>query len=367
MSGPWLQSRPARVVRAFLLSFAAWALLAGVLVGHFAVAVGLPWPEAVRVAIRDWAPWALVTPGIFSLVAWLPLERGRWRAAIPAHLACAAGVLLVVDWWGSSVMPHHPQGGARPTRLPSGEMRRGGPRRGGLLGPFGLRLPMYLAVLSAAHAMYFARRGRERERRELELSASLALARLEALHMQLQPHFLFNALNSIAALVHSRPDAADEMLAALSDLLRLTLQTSGEQELPLRRERELAERYLAIEQVRFGDRLRCEVDLPADTLDALVPTFLLQPLVENAVRHGLEPRGEPGLLRISARREGAILRICVGDNGGGLPEGAAMREGIGLANTRARLLELYGTQGLLELRSQGGLQVTVRIPYHTAA
>ena len=157
------------------------------------------------------------------------------------------------------------------------------------------------------------------------------------------------------------------MIGALSDLLRLTLETSGEQELPLRREMDVVERYVAIEQVRFGDRIRVETEIPADTAAALVPNFLLQPLVENAIRHGLQPQSSDGLLKITARRDGEHLRIEVADNGVGLREGNPARQGIGLANTRARLKELYGDRAGLELASDGGVQVIVRLPFRTKA
>jgi len=218
-------------------------------------------------------------------------------------------------------------------------------------------------LISAAHALLFYRRSKERERRSLELEATLAKSRLEALTMQLQPHFLFNALNAIAALVHKNPDAADEMLAALSDLLRLTLETSREQELPLRRELEFVERYLMIEHVRFGDRLQFELDVAPETEAALVPTFLLQPLVENAVRHGLEPRSGNGKLVIRARRDNGSLRLSVEDNGVGLSDGKPGREGIGLANTRARLHELYDGAANVELRNRDGLTVELTLPF----
>jgi LytS/YehU family sensor histidine kinase len=231
-----------------------------------------------------------------------------------------------------------------------------------------LHVPIYLALVSLAHALHFYRRSQERERRSLELSASLARARLEALKLQLQPHFLFNSLNAIAALVHKDANAADEMLGALSDLLRLTLESSGEQEMPLRRELEVVERYLAIEKVRFGDRLTFSIDAAPDTLSALVPALVLQPLVENAVRHGLEPQRRRGELSIRAARENSVLRLIVEDNGGGLPETSTPREGVGLANTRARLRELYGDAATLELVSgTAGVSVKVTIPFHTAA
>jgi LytS/YehU family sensor histidine kinase len=183
--------------------------------------------------------------------------------------------------------------------------------------------------------------------------------------MQLQPHFLFNSLNAIAALVHTNPEGADEMLAALSELLRLTLETSGAQELPLQQELQFVERYLAIEHVRFGDRLRFDLDVPPDTHAAMVPTFLLQPLVENAVRHGLEPQSGAGLLTVRARREDRMLRISIADNGVGLGNGTAKHEGIGLTNTRARLWALYRDQASLELRNADGLSVDIILPFRT--
>jgi LytS/YehU family sensor histidine kinase len=229
----------------------------------------------------------------------------------------------------------------------------------------GFRLPIYLAIVSIAHALCFYRRAQERERRTLSLQAGLAKARLSALRMQLQPHFLFNSLNAIAELVHKDPDAADDMLVALASLLRLTLETSGEQELPLSRELEFVKRYLAIEHVRLGDRLQVAFDLAPDTPEALVPAFLLQPLVENAVRHGLEAQAEPGRLRISASRRGSDLLLTVFDSGPGLRADKPLREGIGLANTRARLDELYGAAGTLELRMAEGFAVEVTIPFRT--
>ncbi len=223
-----------------------------------------------------------------------------------------------------------------------------------------LRLPLYLAVVSVAHSFYFYRRSLARD-------TSLAQARLAALKMQLQPHFLFNSLNAIAELVHKDPDAADEMLVGLSSLLRLSLETSGEQMLPLRREMEFVEHYLAIEHVRFGDRLRFELEVSPDTQAALVPAFLLQPLVENAVRHGLEPRAGAGRLTVRACRRGASLQLSVADNGVGLSEAAPWREGIGLTNTRARLNALFDGAASLELCRGDGLTVHVTMPFRTAA
>jgi len=182
--------------------------------------------------------------------------------------------------------------------------------------------------------------------------------------MQLQPHFLFNTLNMIAELVHEEPNKADAMLIALSGLLRLTMETAGEQELPLRRELEFIERYLTIMHARFEDRLKFQLGIDPATHAALVPTFLLQPLVENAIEHGLGPRMAGGLISIRSRRVGDVLHLCVSDNGAGLNGQKVRREGIGLGNTRNRLKELYGEAAELDMQDSGGLIVDIRLPFH---
>jgi LytS/YehU family sensor histidine kinase len=221
-------------------------------------------------------------------------------------------------------------------------------------------VPIYLALASAAHALLFYRREQER-------AVGLARAKLDALRMQLQPHFLFNAMNSIAELTHRDVEAAEKMLTNLSDLLRLTLETSGEHELPLRRELQFVESYLAVEHARFGERLRFQFDVADDTLAAMVPAFLLQPLVENAVRHGLAPRNAPGLIVVAARKLGKVLHLSVSDDGVGLPAEKPSRVGIGLANTHARLRELYGSEAKIEIRSVQGVTIDIHLPFRTAA
>jgi LytS/YehU family sensor histidine kinase len=183
--------------------------------------------------------------------------------------------------------------------------------------------------------------------------------------MQLQPHFLFNSLNAIAALVHKDPDAADEMIGALSDFLRLTLESSEEQEVPLRRELEFVERYLAIEKVRFGERLRYRIDAPAETLDIRVPALLLQPIVENSIRHGLAQQVAAGEIEITARKQNGTLFMTIRDNGVGL--GAREpKEGVGLGNTKARLRETYGDRASLTIADQNGAVVDIQLPSSSA-
>jgi LytS/YehU family sensor histidine kinase len=203
------------------------------------------------------------------------------------------------------------------------------------------------------------------------LGTELLEAKLQALRMQLNPHFLFNTLNTISALIHDDPSMADRMVVRLGDLLRRTLEHRDAHEVPLRDELSFLRDYLAIEQARFGDRLTATIDVAPETESLYVPFLLLQPLVENAIRHGIEPREEPGHVTVTARRDGNQLELRVVDNGDGLADaaGAPPSEGIGLANTRTRLAYLYEDEHSLELRngSRGGLEVRVRIPCRTAA
>ncbi len=353
--------RPFRpLVIGWLFSLAGW----GTFFGAFALLLAQLFPLSAGDALQMFAhaalPWAFITPLVFRLAERLPIERRNWKFAIPVHLGVALAVLL-----GFSVLSQF-TGPPRDRKPPANEgpgMQEGPPRRGWSIGWmfFGPHLPIYLALLSVAHALYFSRRSAERERRALELTASLAEARLQTLRMQIRPHFLFNSLNALAALIPKDPKAADEMLGALSDFLRLTLEDNGGQEVPLRRELEFAERYLAIEKVRFGKRLDYAIDVPAELLGGMVPALVLQPLVENAVRHGLEPRREGGRVTIRAARENGVLNLCVSDDGLGIP--AVPREGVGLANTRARLRELHGAAASLSWKSERGARVEIRLPW----
>jgi len=184
-------------------------------------------------------------------------------------------------------------------------------------------------------------------------------------------HFLFNTLNAISALVHTNPHTADEMITDLSELFRATLESSDDQEIPLSRELKLLQRYLAIEQLRFGQRLEVEQNIAPEILDALVPTLILQPLVENAIRHGIEQQAGAGRLAVSVRRDGNQIKLSVSDNGKKRFDPAIMAgksPGIGLANTQARLQQLYGeaqsfSAGNGEL---GGWTVEIKIPFRSA-
>jgi len=232
--------------------------------------------------------------------------------------------------------------------------------------PFNLLV--YGVILSVSHALDYYRRYHDRTVQTLELEKHLTEARLQSLLRQLEPHFLFNTLNGIASLMYSDVAAADRMLVRLSELLRQTMAKSGAPLTPLRDELGVLEKYLDIERIRFRDRLAVEVDTDPATLDAQVPSLLLQPLVENAIRHGIEPKEGAGRITLRSARRGDRLVLTVADNGNGVPAGGFKREGIGLGNTRARLAELYGAQHGFELANQpgGGLCITVTLPFTTA-
>jgi LytS/YehU family sensor histidine kinase len=198
-------------------------------------------------------------------------------------------------------------------------------------------------------------------------------AELQALKMQLHPHFLFNTLHSISALLHQDVNAADRMIARLGEFLRLTLDNSGENEVTLQQEMAFLKCYLDIERIRFQDRLTVHYDVDPETLDALVPNLVWQPIVENAIRHGIAPRSDPGQIDIRCRRLGAKLQLQVKDDGPGLQEtsgsGGPVNRGVGLANTRERLKQLYGRNHWFGMCNglDKGLVVTLEIPFKAAS
>ncbi|HEX8246736.1 MAG TPA: histidine kinase [Pyrinomonadaceae bacterium] len=222
-----------------------------------------------------------------------------------------------------------------------------------------LNLLTYAGIVGFSHAAFYYRRYHER-------SAQLARARLQTLQMQLQPHFLFNTLNTISELVHRDAKAADRTIARLGDLLRLALETENLPEVTLRQELEFLEKYLEIEKTRFHDRLTVGFRVAPETLDACLPSMILQPLLENAIRHGIASRPGAGKIDISAERLDGMLELRVSDGGGiANSETGDLPEGIGLSNTRARLRQLYGKRQALILHNSasGGLEVVLQIPF----
>ncbi len=323
----------------------------------------ISWGLALDREFKDWYSYGLLSIGIIWFCGRNRLEPGRLGRWIAAHaggaLVFCTAYLSLTSWLVA---------GERSVQ--TGDV---------LTFSFLVRklavhycvlcLMMYWIVVLGHLGWHYYQRYREREVQTAELQRELVEARLEALRMQLNPHFLFNTLHAVSALIHENPEAADRVVARLSELLRLSLDQSKPQEVPLSEELSFLDRYLEIEQTRFGDRLKVEKQVQPEALSALVPYLILQPLVENAIRHGIEPREDTGRLSIQARRNDGRLELRVTDNGDGLTEQLARptHEGIGLSNTRSRLRHLYGDNFLLELTGadSGGLEARIDIPYRT--
>jgi LytS/YehU family sensor histidine kinase len=239
-------------------------------------------------------------------------------------------------------------------------------------GSFGSDLLVYGGVIGICYALDYYRKYREREFIASRLEAQLAQAQLDSLRMQLHPHFLFNTLNNIVGLVRDQKNqAAVSMLVGLSDLLRHTLEHSARQEVELREELNFIKLYLSIQQMRFSDRLQIELNIDPLTTKAMVPNLILQPLTENALRHGISRSAASGVLGISSVVEDGHLRLTVYDNGGGLPDDWQLKgsAGIGLANTAARLQQLYDDNHEFDIRNRdsGGVEVVILMPLRTAS
>ncbi len=305
--------------------------------------------------------WLAATPLILALSRRFPLERRSWKKNLFLHLgaSCAFAIVLLGIYVAMA-------------RLVSQEMAalpyyQG--LRNQFISSFHAEVLTYWAVIGLSHALDYYRKYREREVRASQLEAQLARAQLDALRMQLQPHFLFNTLNTISVLMAEDVALANRLLLRLSDLLRLALRNTETHEVSLREELEFLRNYLEIEQTRFQDRLTVRFEIEEDAADAQVPNLILQPLVENAIRHAVAPRASKSLVEISATRCNGQVQLQVRDDGPGIGSETIAPTGIGLSNTRARLEKLYGPAHSFQLAPAqgGGLQVTITIPFHTAA
>jgi two-component system, LytTR family, sensor kinase len=290
-------------------------------------------PLILLFVLLAWYGWAAATP----LVAWLgrraPLIPFSFRATLVHAVAALVLGSLHQVWWTALVVWLRPFDDMGATEIWPTVVKELGNRTF-------FEAMIYFAVLGTTYAADYQRRLRAREVAALQLERSLAHASLHALELQVQPHFLFNTLHAIGGLVRKgRGEEAVEMIAGLSDLLRYSLDHAGKHLVPLEREIDVLGRYLAIQRIRFSDRLRVEIDAPEEVRRALVPALILQPLAENAIRHGIEPSSAPGVIELSVRRDGDQLRIEIYNSG---PPVHAPRPGIGLGNTRARLSQLYG-------------------------
>jgi two-component system, LytTR family, sensor kinase len=349
----------------WLLAFGFWTLL-GVsfsvsgIVSAIAEGSTTPWFRQVAWNVVDFYLWFAFTPimiwlGHFGARSWARF----WAMHIPASIVVAivqGGVMLMLFWWICG-----PNAGRTFTTF-GGLLHQEGVYK------FHMSLVTYWLFLVVLRGLNSQQMLKDERLRISRLEGQLAQSQLQALRMQLQPHFLFNTLNAISALALADPPQARLMIARLSDFLRLTLEERNAQQVSLSREMQFLECYLGIQQVRFQDRLATHLDIASDTLDASVPNLILQPLVENALRHGLLAKTGSGNLRISTRREGDLLRLRIEDDGLGLPP-SGHQEGIGLSNTRERLHALFGEAASLKLArvDGGGTRVDLRFPFVACA
>jgi two-component system, LytTR family, sensor kinase len=309
-----------------------------------------------------WYIPALLIPAIVWAARRFPLENGRRARAIAVH---SAGAILfaLVHWMGMVgvrfLLWDH--GGKLPYVAWGTYLQRR------LLENLDWSLAVYAAIIGVSHAVAYYHESQERKLKAAQLETRLVEARLKTLEAELHPHFLFNTLHAISTLVHRDPEAADRMISRLSDLLRITFDRSGEPKVSLKEEIDFLQKYLDIEQTRFQDRLSVSVKVDPDALDGEVPRMILQPIVENAIKHGIAGRNGGDTVQITAGRDNnGRLWMQVRDNGGGLQVRTlkALRTGVGLSNTRARLDCLYGRHYRLEFSDKhGGLSVLIEIPF----
>jgi two-component system, LytTR family, sensor kinase len=302
--------------------------------------------------------WAFLTLLILRLARRFPFGEGRWLRSLGVHVAASLACGFLEAFLSAVAAEIIRNEIPKPTITPHVLLFF-------FIAKLNNNLFFYWAVLAVAHVLNYYRQLRERQLLASQLEAKLAQTQLQVLKMQLHPHFLFNTLNAISALIHQDVELADRMIARLGDLLRATLDSANRQEVSIQQELDFVEPYLEIEKARLGSRLTVELDVDPAVLDAQVPNLILQPLVENAIRHGIAVRAGAGRIRIQAGRANGSLRLAVSDSGPGMPAPPETLTGIGLANTRARLEKLYGAAHSFDLAPgpDGGLEVGIIIPY----
>lgn len=353
----------------WLAIIAVWAILGIIYAGpiYFETKAENMGHSAWRIfswGILMWLAWAPLTPAIVWLARRFSVISEAWKSSVIVHLPAFVLISIVHSAVATtitlSINPFDSMGDSQMTFWPR--------FMGRVQGSFGSDLLVYGGVVGICYALDYYRKYRERELAASQLEAQLAQAQLHSLRMQLHPHFLFNTLNGIVGLVRDHKNqAAVSMLVGLSDLLRHTLDHSAQQEVELRQEVNFIKLYLNIQQMRFSDRLNLELDIDPATTKAMVPNLILQPLAENAVRHGFSRSAAPGMVGIRSKIEGDQLRLTVYDNGAGLPDNWQLNgsAGIGLANTAARLQQLYDDKHTFDIRNRdsAGVEVVIVIPF----
>jgi two-component system, LytTR family, sensor kinase len=365
---PSAEGNPSTLRRYATICFASyvmWATLDTLVSVSAAIDSGLlrgqpiAWNNLFSWDLEDALVWALFTPMVFAASRKLPLQRENWFKPLLVHIPLGLVFACLGALW--TILLH--------LAIPWGRAQTDEPFRVAVTSMFVSNIPRYFLFFAICTGVTYYQKYRDRELRSSQLETQLARAQLQALKMQLEPHFLFNVLNSIAALTRKDPASAEKMTVQLAELLRLTLDTVDLQEVPLKRELEFLECYVRIQQTRFQDRLTIRFDVHPEVVLAAVPHLILQPLVENAIRHGIGPRTTPATIEVQARRDNGRIVLEILDDGRGLPSKEAMVEGLGLKNTRARLRELYAYdyEFTCENRLPRGCQVRITIPFRRTA
>ncbi len=321
----------------------------------------VPFSMALYVQMTWAYVWIPATPLVLMLVRRFPVERQNGLRVALIHLPVSIALSVLLTALGNVLLYlNYGYREGKPFMFTS--LLRF------VVENFSEGMGIYLLIAFAGYAFSYYLRYRQGELRASQLEAQLSQAQLQALKMQLHPHFLFNTLHSINALLSRDTEAARRMITRLGDFLRMTLENSGTQEVTLQQEMEFLSCYLEIERIRFQDRLTTEIEIDPLALETKVPNLLLQPIVENAIRHGIAPRSSQGHLNIKAERRDGHLRIRVRDNGPGLQPNRSIEslfsKGLGLANTQKRLDRLYGADHSFSIENapEGGMVVTIEIP-----
>jgi signal transduction histidine kinase len=349
----------------FTIAVGGWAFAGLVLTLelYFNYRVAMPHVDFVDVAIPNFGRallWALLAPFILRLREKVPLSAGRWAGGVAFHLGASVVVMAIYYLGRMLSMWLIWERGASGFWAAAADS---------FYGRNIIDIAYYWGVIAFGYSLEIYRRYKNEELKAAQLEARLIETELKALRQQMHPHFLFNTMNTIAVLVReNRNDEAVSLLARLSSLLRMSLDNTGVPEVTLRQEVAFLEKYLEIQQARFSDRLAVAIDISLEAMEARIPNLLLQPIVENAIIHGVAPKAGAGRVEVRGRVSEGNLHLEVCDDGPGLPGGAGRaKEGIGLANTRERLAKIYGARSHLSLRSEPGRGVCVQIfiPYRT--
>ena len=351
--GPFVGTWAGLVIAAVLVDLAIVATYF-----HLPPGSARPLKLSFPVQFKNWMLWIVLAPSIVALARAMMVQRWSWgrraasAVALGITLAFAHVVMEILSVRSHGSLTGH----ADPMGFFSYHLWHG--------------LLTFTVLFTVAVLIESERASRERELREAQLHEEVSRTQLQMLRMQLQPHFLFNTLNSISALVEGDAQAGQRMIGKLSEFLRLTLAETGHADVPLRTELAMVTTYVELERTRFADRLSALVEIEPEAYDALVPNLILQPLVENAIRHGIQPSLAGGTMTVRASRDGAWLVLDVIDDGVGLPPGWSDegRSGIGIANTRSRLERRFGNRQefRIEPRIPNGTHVRVRVPWQSA-